>query len=210
MSYVLTGNAGLHRTENGMSNFAWDLVRANDDRTTLHPLASGTENPDFLVWNEPVRLPMAGTLFEVDPDQRDQIPCKERNATPACTDQLHPNGNMVGVQVAPSLFLYFLHLQAGSIPFARCSRPPEGSCPPDVDGLFLPRGTEIGRVGNSGLSVEPHLHMSLLFFDAVNGRSWGVPIEFHNTFLRAEPGAAAEFHEFSQPAPNVWLADRAF
>jgi murein DD-endopeptidase MepM/ murein hydrolase activator NlpD len=56
-------------------------------------------------------------------------------------------GNFVALRTAPEEFLYIAHLQPGSITV--------------TPGQRVTAGEPIGRVGNSGKSTEPHVHLHL-------------------------------------------------
>jgi len=78
-------------------------------------------------------------------------------------------------------------------------------------GDTLPAGTYLGRVGNSGTSLKPHLHMTFLWYDAdaQSPRSWSVPAEFSGIFSTdsAEP---AELHEYVVPESGTWVSNSPF
>ncbi|NLF75825.1 MAG: M23 family metallopeptidase, partial [Chloroflexi bacterium] len=63
------------------------------------------------------------------------------------TDGEHPAGNHVVIEVAEDAYLYIAHLQRGSLLVAEGDR--------------VAAGQEIGRVGNSGNTTEPHIHIHL-------------------------------------------------
>jgi murein DD-endopeptidase MepM/ murein hydrolase activator NlpD len=69
------------------------------------------------------------------------------------------------VDVAPGEFLFLCHLQLGSI-IVRVGDP-------------VISGQQVGRIGNSGLSTQPHLHVHLqTTSDADFGE--GIPLLFHD------------------------------
>ena len=45
-------------------------------------------------------------------------------------------------------------------------------------GQNLQAGTYLGRVGNSGTTYTPHIHLVFAFRD--NGKYWSIPIEWEN------------------------------
>ena len=73
-------------------------------------------------------------------------------------------GNHVGIEVAPRQFLFIGHLQPGSVAVAI--------------GDHIVAGQLLGRVGNSGNSSEPHVHLHLQ--DSTRPYfGEGIPFEFH-------------------------------
>ena len=56
-------------------------------------------------------------------------------------------GNHVGIEVAPREYLFIGHLQPGTVAVSR--------------GESVAAGQLLGRVGNSGNSSEPHVHLHL-------------------------------------------------
>ena len=73
-------------------------------------------------------------------------------------------GNYVVVEVAPREFLFIAHLQAGSVAVAPGDR--------------VAAGQVIGRVGNSGNSSEPHVHLHLQD-TPTSYLGEGIPFFFH-------------------------------
>jgi len=180
---VITGHERYHLEENGYGDFAWDLVRtdARGDRFT----GDGTRNADYLVWGEDVFLPTAGVVVEVVRDAPDQ--------PPGALD-LDAVNNLVGVQIYGGYYLYLLHFQQGSIPA-------------EVEvGARLEAGALLGRVGNSGVSLEPHLHVTALAADrdADPLRTWSVPSEWVGVWVSR--GRRARFEEHWVPESGDQLS----
>jgi murein DD-endopeptidase MepM/ murein hydrolase activator NlpD len=74
-------------------------------------------------------------------------------------------GNHVVLEVAPAQFLVVAHLRAGSVRVA--------------PGMRVRHGDPLGRVGNSGKSSEPHVHVHLQ--DRLDGlTAEGIPLLFHD------------------------------
>jgi len=183
---VLMGHDGWHLEENGYGRFAWDLTHA-DEHGARHR-GDGADNADWLVWDAPVRLPLAGTVVDVARDHPDNPPGTYEDDAP---------NNLVGVHLQGSYYLYLLHFRQGSVP-------------EDVEGGgWLPAGTEVGRVGNSGVSLEPHLHMTLLWYDdsAEPLRSWSVPTEMAGIWAAPGPRGPWRLHAHLTPETGTWLAN---
>jgi hypothetical protein len=134
--------------------WAYDLLAAVDGSTHR---GDGRRCADYYIYDRPVLAPADGTVraaFDGDPD----MPVGELGGG---TD---PGGNHVVLDVAPGEFLYLCHLKPGSL------RVKEGDA--------VARGQEIARVGNSGNTSEPHLHVHLQ--DSPEPAfAEGIPLYFH-------------------------------
>lgn len=141
-------NAGSNRllnphvaalTDEGMrltgQGYAVDLVKL--DRFGLR--ADGVlpdELERYAIFNEPVHAPCAGTVLAARGDMPDLIPPR--------TDRDNPAGNHVLLRCGDAVVL-LAHLQRGSVAV--------------VAGQGVATGDPLGRVGNSGNTTEPHLHV---------------------------------------------------
>ena len=200
-SYVITGHDSYHLQEDGYGDSAWDFVRSDEDAGRFS--GAGTQNADFKVWNEPVYLPASGTVIEVVADAEDNVP--------GAYDAGAVN-NLIGVRINGNWAVYLLHFQKNSIP-TRAT----GTCEPDVAGVtciepgaFLDAGTYVGRVGNSGVTLEPHLHLTMHSLDPVTQRAWSVPSEFKNVYQRRAGEGAASFATTLVPTRGMWVAQEPF
>jgi hypothetical protein len=90
----------------------------------------------YHIFGEPVSAPCSGVVTQTEDRWSDQ--------TPPDGDPLHPAGNFVLLECAEASVL-LAHLMKSSIPVRAGDR--------------VQAGDHIGRVGNSGLSMEPHLHL---------------------------------------------------
>jgi hypothetical protein len=189
IQYVMTGHEAYHLEEDGYGDWSWDLIKLND--SGLRVVGEGTENEDYVVWGEPITLPTSGTVVEVIRDEPDNVPgTYEDQAT----------NNLLGVHLFGNYYLYLLHLQQGSLP-------------PEIQvGDTLAAGTPIGRVGNSGVTLEPHLHLTVYYYDDTQDppRSWGVPAEFADLHTKTTWLAPSSYAEFSDPGSGTWISAEAF
>lgn len=117
--------------------FALDL-RQIDAALRTHPEGAATKEA-YYAWGQPVLSMGRGVVVAVvdtDPDYEigEPIPATQ-----------HPAGNYIVVQHGPAAFAVYAHLQRGSI----------GVRP----GQWVERGAPLARVGNSGSTSEPHLHV---------------------------------------------------
>lgn len=186
--FVATGNDGVHLEENGNGDFAWDLVRANANGS--HYTGSGHANADYLIWDAPIVLPMEGYVVEVIRDAPDNIPGEFG---------IQNTNNMVGLHVGGQFYLYLLHMRQNTIP---------ASVKP---GAVLPAGTHIGNVGNSGASIEPHLHMTLVYYDeGETKRIWGAPSEWSNLWVSPSASGPATKNDYVVPQAGTWISGNMF
>jgi hypothetical protein len=117
----------------------------------------------YLAYGRPVLAPAAGTVVAVhdgDPDAEPGRPDRPRRA-----------GNHVVLEVAPRQYLVIAHLRAGSVAVRTGDRARAGQI--------------IGRVGNSGNTSEPHVHVHLQDEPAPD-RGEGIPMLFSD--YRVLPG----------------------
>ncbi len=185
--YVITGAERYHKEESGYGDFAWDLTRHDDSGRQNR--GSGLANEDYYIWDEPVQLPTGGIVVEVADDAPDLPPGPpDRAAT----------NNFVGVQIYGGFYIYLLHLRQGSVP------------PEVVVGARLETGAIVGRVGNSGVSAEPHLHVAVLAYDASTDppRTWSVPAEWRDVWLSR--GRRASPMDYAVPVGGDYVSSTAF
>lgn len=184
---------GCLHTDNLSQRFAYDMGVARwsgrkwtDLRAPVdpHETVNGTKNDHFNIWGTPVYAVTDGVIQEA-------FRLKADNTAPGMEDSGGLGGNRLWVRSEGNdefnggYFLY-AHLMAGSVPAALV--PVEGG-----GGVAVKKGQFLGRVGNSGASSAPHLH---IHFQRGKGESeWaqGLPLRFKNAQYRAydtyRPGA---------------------
>jgi hypothetical protein len=190
VAHVYTGHDSYHLEEQGFGDNAWDLVVT--DAAGRRFTGDGTRNEDFLIWGAPVVLPTAGYVVEVIRDAPDN---------PLGTQPgLGSPNNLVGVHLGGSYYLYLLHFQQDSIPEEI------------VVDAYLEQGAFLGYVGTSGVTLEPHLHLTVLWYDAAADppRSWSVPSEFRNLWTAPSPSGPVTLHEFTDPPTGTFLSSEEF
>ena len=139
----------------------------------------GKEVEDYYAYGQPVLAPADGTVVRVVDGLKDVKPQIE-------TDAENPAGNHVVIQVADEVYLLIAHLQAGTLLVA--------------EGDTVAAGQEIGRVGNSGNTSEPHIHIHLqdtpdMFTYSEDGRitglsdAIGLPLAFSAIEVNGKPFA---------------------
>lgn len=137
----------------GGSKYAVDIVKLN----ALGNRAAGIAPPElsaYGIFGETLHSPCSGMVLSV----RDSLP----DNPPAETDAGRPEGNHVVMECAGARVL-MAHLMAGSIRV--------------TPGEAVTEGEPVARVGNSGNSLEPHLHI-----DAKKGEA-AMPLRFNGRQL---------------------------
>ncbi len=141
--------------------WAYDLHRVDNALLPESPPGS-SDNADNLSFGEPIRAPVAGTVFSLKNDQIDH---------PAYSGPAPVPPNWIFLEIPGSVGLLFSHTRMGSIPFQALDA---------VSTQAL-----IGEVGNSGSSYSfPHLH-----YEAQNiaGGFASVPIALRDVEVGLNP-----------------------
>jgi hypothetical protein len=189
VSLVYTGHDSYHLEENGYGDFAWDIVRTNESGSRF--LGDGAANEDYLVWDSPVYLPTSGYVVEVVRDAPDNTPGTYLEGA---------TNNLVGIHLHGAYYLYLLHMREGSVPEEV------------VVDAYLDAGAFLGNVGNAGVTLEPHLHIVVLWYDANadTPRSWSVPAEFRDLWTGPAPAGPSQMHPFVDPSTGTYISSDEF
>lgn len=134
--------------------WAYDLLVTENGQSFR---GDGARLEDYLAYGQPVLAPAEGVVVAVrDSEPEGEIGHRQlRRAA----------GNHVVLQVAPREFLFIAHLHRGSIRVKAGER--------------VRAGQAIGRVGNSGNSSEPHVHLHLQDTPTPS-LGEGIPMYFHS------------------------------
>jgi len=198
MWHVLEYNESYHRKEGGCGNFAWDILKT-DQLGNYHCQSGngcnhGYSVSDHYAWNQPVLMPITGFIKEFRDDFPDNPPYLE-----------HPPGssNYVLIELNGGYYLGLVHFRQGSIT-ANGIKP----------GNRYEVGTEIGRVGNSGFSAVPHIHMTLFWKASVGpngcrGLGWSVPTFFQKLYI-SDTNRNAELKKDVQPHKGQRVSNDRF
>jgi murein DD-endopeptidase MepM/ murein hydrolase activator NlpD len=133
--------------------WAYDLLVTDRGRTFRN---DGARLDDYYIYGRPVLAPAAGIVRAIHDGEPDG-PIGQWWF-------LRATGNHVILEVAPAEFLFMAHFQPNSIAVAPGDR--------------VHAGQVIGRVGNSGNSSEPHVHLHLQNTPAPY-LGEGIPLYFH-------------------------------
>lgn len=141
--------------------YGLDLVKLNALGNRARGIAPARLN-DYASYNTAVHSPCTGIVEEVVDNVPDNSPGK--------TDPQHLSGNHVWLRCG-ALRVLLAHLRRGSVEVT-ASEPVRG-------------GQLVGRIGNSGNTNEPHLHVSAVAADSPEPwpQAAGVPITFDGRFL---------------------------
>lgn len=152
--------------------FAIDWIKVGPNGDSTHD--GKTRNENWWGYGEPVLAVADGEITEVVDGIPDNTP---RNLPPVTLDNIA--GNHVILQIAPSRFVTYAHLQNGSIKVRLHQR--------------VHRGDVLGLLGNSGNATGPHLHLQVTDRNSVL-ESQGVPFVFAN-FTYLGPGSEYELNK---------------
>lgn len=170
-------------TWSGRNRFAYDMGvgrwDSGDDKWVGYSDdadPSNLKNADYLVWDKPLYAMADGQVMFCREDLVDHEGGGSGSANIVWIDH---GGEFAG----------YVHLKQNSIP--------DDICPPGMDNswgmngntVMVKAGQEIGRVGNTGNSSAPHLHLEVLADPppgnpGANPRADGVPALFQNVLVR--------------------------
>jgi hypothetical protein len=170
---VINPSTGSQRYAIDMGVAAWDTnINAWNDK---HELTDGTLNEHFRIWEKALYATHDGIIVQCFRGEPDEDPAPFEDIT---FD--FGFGNSLFIQSGGDLVSYG-HMRNGTIPFDLC--PPNN--PPDqpTTGLSIPvtAGQFLGRVGNTGRSTAPHLHIQVEHIPSTGPDTVsGAPMQFLN------------------------------
>jgi len=198
--FIIQGNEGYHKEESGYGDFAYDFV-INDNAGNNYQ-NEGINNEDYYVYDKELYLPADGEVFEIHDDNPDNIPGEYVDESEA---------NMIGIKLKGNYYLYLLHLKRNSIPMEV-----NNNCERDINdvkcikvGDVLSTGTYIGKVGNSGVSLLPHLHLTMFVYDIHNSedvRMWSIPSLFENIVKTVN--SESSYYDYYRPKTGDYLKNK--
>jgi len=149
----LAGHAGASRLTNlhTAHRYAIDLLKLGPDGRLVD--GSDLVVTNWYSYDEPVYAPADGQVVQVV----DDLPCGPIGSG----DRENPAGNHVVIDIGGGRQVLLAHLRAGSIAVE--------------EGAYVTSGTLVGRVGNSGNSEAPHLHLHVQ-----SASESGVPFRFRS------------------------------
>ena len=149
-----------HWTPLADQHYAVDFFIERDGQTYD---GDADELASYYCWDQPMLAPADGTVVAAEDRYPDQPIGSQDGDNPA--------GNTVVIEFGPDLYVQLSHLRSGSVAV-------------DV-GDRVEAGDLIGTCGNSGFSLEPHLHMQVQTTPQTNnnysrGDGESLPFRFDN------------------------------
>ncbi len=156
--FVVWGGKSIFQNKhfnNRNERYAMDVLQVVDGSSFT---GDGTKNEDYYCFGKRLNAPSDGKIVALKNNIEDNIPgvLNKDESNYVIID--HLNGE----------FSVLLHLKKGSIIVAV--------------GDTVVKGQEIGKVGNSGNSTQPHLHYQLATSNSLDGNGIGLPIQFLNYY----------------------------
>lgn len=133
---------------------ALDLVVWKDGGTHQ---GDGTANEDYWAYGQKVIAPAGGTVVAAIDGLPDNLP-------QVGSDPANPAGNHVVIKVADGEYVLIAHMQPGTLTVS--------------EGDTVEQGQEIGLVGNSGNTSEPHIHIHVQDEPGFDPSATGLPLVF--------------------------------
>jgi len=169
--YVVQGGNNLlvngHRLSSRATaqRHALDIVKLSQAGASASRLFPGDDLSRFVVYTEPVYAPCNGTVLLME-DGFEDLPAGE-------SDAANPAGNYIAIGCEEGFTVVLAHLRRGI----------SGSL-----GERVRAGGFVGRVGNSGNTTEPHLHIHAVAGLVKDEREAlftgdGIPFTVNNTVL---------------------------
>jgi len=158
-----------HWIVNGQNYFAQryaiDFVQLDLEGKTYK--GNEYDNTSYYSYGKDVSSAARGTVVDLKNDLPDNVPHSGKQASPQTAENIA--GNYVVVELAKGIYAFYAHLKPGSIKVKV--------------GEKINEGQKIAEIGNSGNSVEPHLHFHVVDRPAYLGGN-GVPYTFTEFWVR--------------------------
>ncbi|MEQ9363897.1 MAG: peptidoglycan DD-metalloendopeptidase family protein, partial [Leptospirales bacterium] len=164
-------------THSGYGKYCYDLVTVDERAAMVRPGAAGDANEDFLGFGVAVYAVRDGVVDVADDGDPDGVPG---------VVQYQTDGNFVRIRHTDGTYSSYVHLKRGSIQVR--------------SGQRVRVGEQIGALGNSGMSVSPHLHFCMVSQDYVS-------LDFRFVTLRMRRGPNAALVPTDEILEAGWLVE---
>lgn len=158
-----------HWVVSGQNYFAQrygiDFIQINKDGRAFQ--GNEYDNASYFSYGKDVFSTARGTVIAIKNDIPENIPHSGKQFSSQTPDNIA--GNYVVVELAKNMYAFYAHLKPGSIKVKV--------------GEKINEGQKIAEIGNSGNSVEPHLHFHIVDRPAYLGGN-GVPYTFTQFWVR--------------------------
>ena len=162
---ILVSNDGDHLYEKMFGNFAWDIVSI--DENEQHYLNEGDLQTDHLSFKKSLYAPISGTVTYFQDSNIDNEVDMQMNSS---LKDLKPNYLLLHIN--GPFYLSMVHFLKDSM-YDNISF-----------GKKVKVGDYLGKIGNSGVSYLPHLHLTLFVYLEKENRYISVPSYFKSTLLK--------------------------
>jgi len=171
--------------------FAIDWVRLNPDGRTF--TGDPKDNKNYRAYGTQVLAVADGVVTETKDGIPQNVPGLESRAVPITLETV--GGNHIIVDIGHGRYALYAHLQPGSLKVKL--------------GDHVKRGQALALVGNSGNSIEPHLHFQLTNGNSLLG-SEGIPYALESFDTKPALDSPLSKHHMEIPMENaiVTFADQ--
>ncbi len=186
--------SGTQRYAYDLTTARWDeasgrwseCVAGRDGQAKCRYCSQAERNADCLVYGEPLHAMAAGRVVRCWRNAPENPrPGQRHPARDSSPPRIGGGGNALVVEHADGTYALYAHMQPGTIPQALCPHEAElmrdaGDTTeaevPEAQQARVEAGQFLGRVGNSGASGNPHVHVHVQ--DGPTKQSDGVPLDF--------------------------------
>jgi len=195
----------------GIQRLGYDLTTIRFDEESgawtrfRHKIgAGGAKNADWLVYGQPVYAIADAEITNCWRNAPENPPNGKHHPGVAAR-KIPKSGNSVMTTLSTGDRVLYAHFMPGTIPEYLCPIEAEFMDLPNGLNTVLPeeqrspihRGQFLGRVGNSGQSSGPHLHVHIQ--DSSNTKPVGIPFEFLRVYgLKDNPTVPARWTVFTR------------
>ncbi len=165
-------------THSGYGKYCYDFVGVDERGSQIRPNSDGKRNAHYYGFGAAVRAVRDGVVDVSDDGDPDPAPGSVQYET---------DGNYVRVDHGDGSYGWYVHLKNGSVKVKQGQR--------------VRAGDKLGELGNSGMSVSPHLHFCIVTDDYVS-------LRFGFEELRVQKEIGAPVETSTEPPVQGWIIAR--